>query len=90
MRLDKAQHLESFQLETTLEKMISARSLGNIEPGLPSEGGSVQLNRCVVSLRDWPNVETDKVRRQFSRLASELEDDHSCTPSQSAAVQTPF
>lgn len=66
------------QLQAALDGMVSSELLKEIEAGLQCVGMSIRLNPYVMSLIDWPNGETDPIRRQFLPLHSELEKDHPC------------
>jgi lysine 2,3-aminomutase len=75
---DKHAVVRVAQLEAALGQLISAAALRDIEAGLVKAGMSIRLNPYIISLIDWPNVESDPIRRQFLPMASELEDDHPC------------
>jgi len=66
------------QLEHLLKDFVSPVRLGDMADGIRSSGMSLRLSPYIVSLIDWANAETDRIRRQFLPMASELERDHPC------------
>ena len=66
------------QLESLLAGVAPQELFSDIAAGVQKSGMSVRLSPYIVSLIDWSNIETDRIRRQFLPLASEMESDHPC------------
>jgi lysine 2,3-aminomutase len=66
------------QLESLLAGVAPQALFSDIAAGVQKSGMSVRLSPYIVSLIDWSNIETDRIRRQFLPLASEMESNHPC------------
>ncbi len=66
------------QLGLVVKDFVTPGLLSDIEAGVMRSGMSVRINPYVICLINWQKAETDRIRRQFLPMASELEGDHPC------------